>query len=149
MTDPAEIIAETILKPPPQDGHHDENFRWQYGTMMANSAAPELVSHIAAAAVKALTDAGWTLVPHPEPEEAPGVLPSPDQMRTWLICHEWKPADEGALTTLWYPPVRGRGVTVPNGNDGDPGLIMSAVEKIAGRMMMSADRVLGEMMLDD
>lgn len=159
MSDPAEIIAAAMLRPPPrpdtrvaqpENGCDTENgLDWEYRTMMAHPAAPAVARHVADAAVQDLGDAGWMLVRAPgiPPVRSSGTLPSPGQMRNWLALHEWKEGtEEGPAGTLWFPPVRGRGVGIPRDGD-DPDLITGAIERIAARMAMTAAQVLQEMML--
>ena len=145
MPDPAEIIAEIILKPPPQAGVYNENFQYQYEMMMALPMAPDLVRHIAGAAIQALTGAGWTLVPLPAPD---GTLPSSKQIRSWLVCHDWKAVSDGPAGTVWFPPVpHAKGVGIPD--DNDPVLISGAIQRIANRTRMPAmspEQVLAEML---
>lgn len=159
MPEPAEIIAATMLRPPPRPdtrvaqpeiGCDTENgLDWEYRTVMALAAAPALARHVAESAIEALGEAGWVVVPAPGTPSvrSSGTLPSPGQMRSWLACHEWKEGtEEGPAGTVWFPPVRGRGVGIP-GDGGDPDLITGAIERIAGRMSMTATQVLQEMML--
>ena len=142
MPDPAQIIAATILRPPPQTGWHDENFYWQFTTMMGNQAAPDLARHIAEAAVKALAAAGWRIVPGTCPD--PATLPSAEQIRRWLTARDWELAGLcGPAATQWFPPTGGRAVRVPD-DDSDPELVAGAVQRAAQRMGMPLDQVMSE-----
>lgn len=151
MPDPAEIIATTILNPPVRQdvrilqsvsGDGTENgLQWSYRAAMAHPAAPDLAQHIAEAAVRALAEAGWQII---RGQHTPAALPSADQIRGWLLYHDWIPA--GGM--LWSPPDAGRQVIVPDSN-GDPQATEGAVRRIADRMGMPLDQVLWEMMQGD
>ena len=141
MADPAEIVAATILKPPPQTDHHDEGYAWQYDTTMGNKAAPGYARHIAEAAVRALAAAGWRIVPGTCPD--PATLPSAEQIRRWLTIHDWEPGARlpGQSGTVWFPPTGGRAVSIPD-DDSDPELVAGAVQRVAARMQMPLDQVM-------
>ena len=142
MPDPAEIIAETILRPPPQGGWHDENFAWQYTTTMGNQAAPDYARHIAGSAIKALAASGWRIVPSTCPD--PATLPSAEQIRRWMTAHDWElGGPPGPAGDVWVPPTGGRAVGVPE-DDSDPELVAGAVQRAAQRMGMPLDQVTAE-----
>ena len=141
MPDPAGIIAATISDLPCRDGAGGD---WQLKSAMSLPGGPDLAARIAKAVVRALADAGWTLVPPPVLLPS---LPSADQMRAWLAASNWKPGvhGPGPAGTLWYPPGPDRRpVGVPH-DDEDPFLIQGAVERIAGRMSIPVDQVIAEM----
>ena len=138
MPDPAGIIAATISDLPCRDGAGGD---WQLKSAMSLPGGPDLAARIAKAVVRALADAGWTLVPPPVLLPS---LPSADQMRAWLTANDWRPGvNPGREATAWYP-VKGRPVPIPHEDD-DLGLIQGAVERIAGRMSIPVDQVIAEM----
>ena len=151
MPDPADVIAEILLRPPaytdpgsqPAPEGTETCLLWQFQMMMGHPGAPAVAQRVAAEVVQAFTDGGWKLVPPGAPHLP---LPTPDQVRAWLARNEWMPrGGPGVGGTLWYPPVRGRGVGIPH--DGDPFLIEGAIKRIADRMGMTAGQVTAEMMV--
>ena len=141
MPDPAEIITSVILQPPPGCPHIGSP-EWQHKSAMSMPGGPALARHITEAAIQALTDAGWMIVPGWGPRAT--TLPSAGQVRAWLADHDWTPLEPGPAGTLWTPPGTGPQVAVPHG-DGDPDVLAGAIKRIAGQAGRLAGAVAREM----